>query len=258
MTMFPNRYEQPVFSILVGATLSALLVLLVVLTVNNIRTGLAFDESSTDNQITVEGTGEVEATPDLASIRVEVEKRADTSEEAQAEVSTIINNVIERLKLAGVEEADIKTDWVNVYENEIYDIDADRFEADGWIAFHSLNVNVKDVKQVSQLMELSRDAGATMISGPNFTLDDTDPYLAQARESAIKDARKKAEVIADSLGLKVGKVVDYYEYEGFNGPYYDTMSSMGYEDIKLSDSVMEIETGSQTVSLNVSITFQMK
>ena len=257
MSMFPDRYDQPILSLLSGALLFALLALAVVVTVNQVRTGLAFDPGAEGNRITVDGMGSVDVTPDIASLYVTVETEEETSEAAKNKNAETMNAIVERMKMAGVEDKDLQTQNASVYEQETYNVETREYEKDGWIANSSLTVTVRDTKQTELLLDLATEAGATYTSGPDFRIDDTSKYTDDARQKAIEEAKKKAEVIADSLGLKVGKIVDYYEYEGGGGYYpmaYDAM-----EERAMGGSTMiDLQEGSEEVSMNVSITFKLK
>ena len=256
MSMFPDRYDQPILSLLTGAVMLAILTLTVVVTINQVRTGIAFDPSTEGNQITVDGSGTVDVTPDIATLYVTVEVEEEDSDTAKSQNAETMNAIVERMKMAGVEDKDLQTNLVSVYEKETYNRETGEYEKDGWIANSSLTVTVRDTEQTELLLDLATESGATYTSGPNFTIDDTSKYTDDAREKAIEDATKKAEVIADSLGLKVGKIVDYYEYEGGDGYYPMAYDSM--EESAMGGSRIDLQEGSQEVNMNVSITFKLK
>jgi uncharacterized protein YggE len=259
MSIFPDRYEQPVFAILSGAVLAGILVLTIVFTVNQIRSGLAFNGSKEGNQISVDGTGSVTVTPDIGTLYVDVETKGDTSEEAKTENAKISNELVDKFKLAGVADADIKTASVSVYENQVYDNNTGQYDVDGWIAYQSITLTIRDTERAELLLDLATEGGATRTYGPNFHVDDSAPYLAQAREKAVEDAKAKAQVIADALDLKVGKVIAYYEYEAGKGYPYE-MSTNYAPDAAMGGEIktMELEEGSQEIMMNVTITYELK
>lgn len=254
--MFPDRYDQPILSLLTGTLLLALLALATVVTVNQVRTGLAFEPSAEGNQITVDGTGTVDVTPDIATLYVTVETEDETSDAAKSVNADTMNDVVERMKMAGVEDKDLQTERVSVYEQESYNVETEEYEKNGWIASSSVTVTVRDTSQTELLLDLATDAGATHTTGPNFRIDDTSKYTHDARQKAIEEAKEKAEVIADSLGLTVGKIVDYYEYE--SGDSYYPMAYDAMEERAMGGSTLDLQEGSEEVSMNVSITFKLK
>jgi hypothetical protein len=82
-------------------------------------------------------------------------------------------------------------------------------------------ITVRDVHRVGDLITLGLDAGATNISGINFTIDDTSALEAEARSIAIADARNRAEKLAEGLGMTLGSPISVGEgTAGAPGPIY--------------------------------------
>ena len=78
------------------------------------------------NTIAVSGTGEISAKPDLAVVSLMVVNEAKTVQEAMAENTKRMNNVIEEMKNLGIEEKDLKTASYNIYPRYEYERDTFR------------------------------------------------------------------------------------------------------------------------------------
>jgi uncharacterized protein YggE len=67
--------------------------------------------------------------------------------------------------------------------------------------------------QVSELLDKAVEAGANQINTITFTIQREKRYEleAEARRKAVSDARKKAEIIASSLGVNIVSVVSAIE-----------------------------------------------
>jgi hypothetical protein len=70
-----------------------------------------------------------------------------------------------------------------------------------------LAVIVRRVDQVAAVIDGAITAGATTLDGLEFQLSDPAPVEAEVLRAAIADARAKAEVVAESLGARIGEVL---------------------------------------------------
>ncbi len=71
------------------------------------------------NSITIQGTGEITAVPDIAQIDVTVTEEGKTAVDSQTKVTTKMNKLLEYLKGQGIDEKDIKT--TSYYTNPKYE-----------------------------------------------------------------------------------------------------------------------------------------
>lgn len=216
--------------------------------------------------ISVSGTGEVVAIPDVATFSFSVRAEGDDASSAQSESATKINAIMAFLKEKGIAESDIKTQGYNLYPRykyeEIY-CPVGRYcpnepVQNGFEVNQTVTVKVREIEKAGDLLSGVGEQGATDISGLTFTIDDTDALKAEARELAINDAREKAKVLADNLGVKLGDLNGFYEDEGSFSPY---AYGMGAEmSMKASDAMVspEIPTGEEKVTSKVSLTFEIK
>ncbi len=58
-------------------------------------------------------------------------------------------------------------------------------------------------------------AGANQVNGPSFQMDDPDAALDEARTSALKRARARADLYARAAGLRVTRVLTISESRGY-------------------------------------------
>lgn len=224
------------------------------------------DQTKLPATITVEGSGEVVAVPDVATFSFSVEAEAATAEEAQAVSAEKMNAILAYLKEAGVAETDIKTTNYNLYPKYRYEericngfgyCPPGEQIQDGFTVSQMVSVKVRKTDEAGGLIAGVGEREATNISGLNFTIDDTDALKEQAREQAIANARAKAEVLAENLGVKITGLAGYYE----NSPMY------GYGDdehfaieTRAMDAMAapELPAGEQETTVTVSITYEVK
>lgn len=217
--------------------------------------------------ISVRGEGEVMAVPDIGSFSFSVMAEGDDAATAQNDSAEKINAITAYLAEQGIEEKDIKTS--SYYLNPKYTYPTRPCAAgmycppgeaviDGYEVSQTITVKVRDLDKSGDLITGVGGLGATNISGLSFTIDDESNLKAEARETAIADAKAKAEVLADQLGVRIVRMMSYYEEEGYPTPYGyggDMMMSARAESAAVAP---DMPTGENTIRSVVSITFEIK
>jgi uncharacterized protein YggE len=215
------------------------------------------------NTITVSGTGEVFASPDIASFSFSVVENAKTVAEAQKIATDKNNSAIVFLKSKGIDSKDIQTTDYSV--NPRYDYKPCTVSSCpssslpvGFTVSQTTTVKVRDVSIAGDLLSGVGKIGASNLSGLSFKIDDDQILKGQAREKAITDAKTKAQVLAKQLGVSLGKVSNYNED---NVPVmYNSSKMMDVAGIGggVAPSVApQIETGQNKITVNVSVTYKI-
>jgi uncharacterized protein YggE len=65
---------------------------------------------------------------------------------------------------------------------------------------HQVNVTVREIGEVSDVLDRVVAAGATDVGNVAFLVSDASKVLDQAREAAMADAQRKGEVYATAAG----------------------------------------------------------
>jgi len=177
--------------------------------------------------IWVTGQGEVMAVPDIASLRLGIEARADTVAEAQTEASEAMNKVMQALKDNRVAEEDIQTQQFSIYPMTRWNERKDEEETIGYRVTNMVVAKIREVDKVGEVVEAVAEAGGdlTRMQGISFTVDDPTPYYEEARRSAMENAKDKAAQLADSAGVELGKPTYISE-----GPVYRPEVTRGFDE----------------------------
>lgn len=218
------------------------------------------------NTISVTGEGEVFAVPDVASFTFTVSADADTVKEAQETVTKKVDAVLKAVKNLGVEEKDIKTTDYSVWPKydyvapAIYPPVPGRQVQDGYTANHTIAIKVRDTDKAGEVLGAAGSAGATNLSGISFTIDDPEKLYEEARALAIKNAREKAKVLTDELGVRLKRVVSYSDSsDGGESPYYREAVGLGGKDMALAQSqAPNLPTGENKVKVFVNVTYEIR
>jgi len=221
------------------------------------------------NMITVTGTGEAVATPDIAQIDFTVTEQSATVGEAQTKATERVNAALDFLKQQGIEEKDIKTTYYAVnprYEyNNVscgYGMPCPPSGAPRIVGYESsqaIQVKIRDTAKAGQVLEGLGSLGVQNISGPQFTVDDQDEVKNKAREAAIKEAREKAKLLAKQLGVRLGKTVSFYENDGAY-PMYDSYGKGGVAmegAMRTSAVAPTLPVGQNETTVSISITYEI-
>jgi uncharacterized protein len=157
-------------------------------------------------RIIVVGEGSVSAAPDYARIRSGVTTRAKTAKEAADANARLMSALTAALQSAGIEQKDIQTSRFSVMP--VYAPPAPNTEQrlTGFAVANQVTVTIRKIDAVGDILDRLITAGATDAGSVEFLHADVSKTLDQAREAAMADARRKAELYAHAAGLSLGGV----------------------------------------------------
>lgn len=213
--------------------------------------------------VDVDGDGEVSVNPDIVSVYLRVETNASSVKQARDENSKIVDNVIYGLLVGGIDRGYITTQDFNVYED--YDWTNEGRVFRGYKAMHTLKVELssENINLIGRVVDISIDNGA-LLGYINFEVSNEkqNEYQAQAMLIATKNARMKAEAIAEGLGMKLGNVVSVSD-TSFSGyfPYraYDSEDlAIGVVGSDVEKAVTNIQPSEQKIRANVNVVYALK
>ena len=214
--------------------------------------------------IWVSGEGTISVAPDLAMLDFGVETRAPNVSEANSQASIAMDAVIEALKARGVNEEDIQTSRFSIYprydyiEEEKDGVRSSREVLVGYRVRNSGTVKLRDLDTVGEVIDEVVTAGGdnVRISDINFTLEDPKPKMAELREMAVKDAKAKAEHLAELSDVSVGRLI--YISEGAAAPSVRSFAESSYDfayAMPAAARAPSISGGEVTLSLRVQAGF---
>jgi uncharacterized protein YggE len=203
--------------------------------------------------ISVTGEATVSVAPDLAQIDGGVTSDAKTARAASEANNAAMGKVLLALKGAGIDEKDYQTSRLSLQPQFAANYNpSDR--ASGIISFRASNrvtVKVHDVTKVANVIDVLVGAGANEIGGINFTVTQASKVLDEAREKAIADARRKAEIYARAAGVTLGDPISISE-EGASVPAF-----RGKMAAPMAAST-PVAPGEETLSVTVGMTWAIK
>ena len=159
--------------------------------------------------INVSGSAEIKVAPDEVDLSVSVETRDASLDIAKRQNDESVAKALDFLKHHGVKEKDIQTDYISV-EPE-YDGNDRSYQAQIKPLYYQVSkgigIKLTDVSSFDSVLTGLIANGVNNVQGVDFRTTDLRKYKDQARASAIRAAREKADAMAAEMGVKVGKPI---------------------------------------------------
>lgn len=202
--------------------------------------------------LAVSGSGVVQGAPDQAAITLGVVTRAETAGEAQQENAAKATAIHNALTVLGIEDKDVKTKDYNFRPE--YGREGNERVVVGYTASNTIRVRVHNVALVGDVVDAVLANGANTIHSLDFSIKDTDALRRRALESAVKDARDKADAIARALGKSIVGVNHVSENTGMFQPRSTNGMMMKSMDAAVAEST-PIDAGTLSMTADVHIEF---
>lgn len=205
----------------------------------------AQDPSETEDSITINGVGSVDAVPNEAKMSFGAETRRPTAQAAVAANADAMRKILNALRQAGGRE--LQTQWVSVYPYT-----DDTGNVNSYSASNSVSA-VSDVDDAPALIDAAAEAGANQISGPGLSSSNAEALYRQALAKAIDDARLNAQALAKAADRSLGPITRIVESGASGGP-----EPLYRAEAQAADASTPIVPGEQETSATVSVTFSLR
>ena len=163
--------------------------------------------------VTVVGQGTAYGQPDQATVVVGVESFAATVAEATTQNQTTLDNVMAALAAAGIAAEDIQTTNYSLFAEQTYGENGPTGIA-GYRVSNQVNVKIRDIALVGDVLAAVTEAGANSIYGVNFSVADPAALEAEARALAMQDAANRAASLAELGNVALGDITVISEVVG--------------------------------------------
>ena len=205
-----------------------------------------------DRTISVSGSASLATSPDVADIRLGVSLTRPTVGEARATVAATMTAVLDAVRAAGIEPADIRTSALSLDPHYQYD-PAGEQKLIGYRATNVVTVSARDLGRIATVVDAALEAGATSLDSLAFQIADPAPLQAAARRAAVDDARARAETLAEASGVAIIGVISITEMESGGGQPH--LPGVARFRAAAAASPTPIEAGSSEVSISVAIVY---
>lgn len=202
----------------------------------------------------ITGTGEVMAKPDMARVTLGVTSHAATAREAVMLNNQDMQAVIAALEGAGIASADIQTAMFQVQPRYTHDPrGTEPPRVVGYTASNQVSVTLRDLDTVGAVLDRAVAVGSNEVHGIVFEVSNPEPLLDEARQKAVSDAVRKAEVYAAAAGVNLGNILSITEHGGGRPPR--PMYRNAAADVAMA---VPVEPGEESLSVSVAIVWSLQ
>ncbi|TCK98204.1 hypothetical protein EDC19_0622 [Natranaerovirga hydrolytica] len=215
----------------------------------------ASENPTTVNTLNVNGKGTITVEPDMAYISVGVRTEDKDAEVAQKQNSQTMNKVIDAIKELGINEEDIQTSNFNLRPQYVTNRDdASITDVEKYVVTHYLEVTVRDIDTVGNVLDTAISSGANLSNSIRFTISDSEEAYHKALVLALTNAQGKADALANALDVSIGAPINVTEQSSYNAPvtYGDANIRFSFD----SAESMPVETGELEVTANISVVYE--
>jgi uncharacterized protein YggE len=208
--------------------------------------------SSAPRTVTVSASGTASGTPDTAVVQLGVQTQAAKANDALDLANENAQQLLDALKVSGVEKKDITTTNVSLYPQ--YSNDGKTIT--GYQASNTVMVKIRDVAKTGAIMDAAAGVVGDEITlqGVSFVIDDTGALRDAARQDAVGKAKAQADQLAAAAGLEVGKVLALTEGSTGSVPPMPYAEAAGGARDAAS---VPIEPGQQELDVSVTVVYEL-
>lgn len=202
-------------------------------------------------KLTVQGTGNASATPDLLTVTVAIDVTDANAQASLADDNTKASALTAALRLGGVADKDIQTSNVSIQPQ--YTLAGD---IKGYQMTNTLTAKLRNFSTAGSVIDtLTTAAGnATRVDSLSFSIEDPRKIEDKARADAVHQAVSHARSMAQAAGERLGPVCSLSD---------DTSSSPDYAlgplraSAAAASSPVPLQAGTQQVSAQVTLVYAL-
>ena len=208
--------------------------------------------------ISVDGSSTIKVAPDKVTISISIENTAKDAKLASAQNAQIMQNIQSAILGLAITKDKMQTTNYNLYP--VYNTKDNSREIIGYSVSNEITVTIDNIDMVGTVIDTAINAGASSdlsnVNSIEFGLKDSQVYKDKVLQQAIADAKRKAQVVANSLEKSIVNVVSvntgstYIEAKNFNNAMYMRAADA-------TGATSPIQSGDISVRANVSVVFEM-
>jgi hypothetical protein len=210
----------------------------------------ALAQSDVPPAISVTGEASISVPPDLALVDAGVASDAKTAREASEANNNAMTKVLAALKAANVDAKDIQTSRLSL-QPQYAPNRSGPSPVVGYRVSNRVTVRIRDVSKLANVIDTLVGAGANDIGNVSFQVSQASKLLDEAREKAVADARRKAEIYARAAGVTLGTPLSISE-EGAPQPMFRARMAAPMA------TPTPVAQGEETLSISVGVTWAIK
>jgi hypothetical protein len=249
--MHDQKKERDLLLVILSAGIATAVILLSISTIIS-----AGQKSNAPDVISVTGTYQATAEPDIAKVYVDIITLNDTAQAAKDQNTKVTAAVTSALGKAGVKASQIETESFSLVRKDQTNPVTGQSRFQGYQLTNVLKVTLLNLDNVGPVIDDSVNAGANGIGQVVFDL--SEPRKASVMAGAIRnaslDAQQRAAALSSSLGLKLGHVQSVTGSNFVYSPYSFTPAASSGGLVQTAEATA-ISPGKVTVNAQVGVSY---
>lgn len=154
--------------------------------------------------VAVNGQGEVSVKPDRARLTLSVQKLDPDLKKAEAEVNKVVRDYVREAKALGTKDDALSTTGVSINPEYTWNEQARQQKFVGYRVSRQVDVRIDNLDKLGDYVLKATAVGVNQVNAPMLESSKAAELERQALVKATEDARGKAKLLADTLGVKLG------------------------------------------------------
>ena len=207
------------------------------------------------SKIICNGEGKTTAAPDIVTITLGVETRNVSASAAAAENAKLMNSTINALLSAELKKKDIQTSQysltIQTEDNSVSASAEKNKTPPEFVATNQVTAKMNVSENIGKVLDAATAAGSNSVMGISFNLRDPKPQMDKALANAVNDSKRKAEIMASTAGVKLGKILELSEGYGY------TSSNAPRAAYSLAEATTPVLPGEMEITASVTATYEI-
>lgn len=196
--------------------------------------------------INVTGTSELTVPADQITITVQIKTIAQSIEESKKNNDNSLNELVTLLKSVNINSDDIQISPISLGKN--YEYKTGERVQNGYFANVDVSVLLKDLSKYYELTDKLSLSNDFEVMNSGYAVSNYEEQVKNVFEKALKAAKEKAELMAKTLNVNLGEVLEIDENNFGGGPVM--LNSFAKEDFQQNGI-----SGKVTITRSVRVKF---
>jgi uncharacterized protein YggE len=198
-------------------------------------------------KIEVSGIAEKEVTPDIIDVSISLQEYMDGK--TKVELSQLENQLETAVKDAGIPKEDFTVNNVSAYNYQIQ-----KKRNPGLLAAKQYTIRFHDLDKYNRIINSVDPKGISSTNVDNLDYSKKVELKKQLLIDALLAAKTKAEFLANSVGEKLGRVIDINETENSNVPVmYEKSFVARFSNTTSADNTPDSDIGIKKIKISFQV-----
>lgn len=208
--------------------------------------------------VAVSGNGEVRTAPDRAQLSASVFVVDADIRQAEDQVNAVARRYLDAVRALGARDNQIQSAGASIQPEYVWDQEARTQKLVGYRVARAITVQINDLDKLGAYLLAATKAGVNQVQPPVLESSKAADFKDQALVRAAQDAERRARLLAETLGAKLGPVRNVQAMDG------QAPVPMGYKAMAVraapeadSNAEMGLSTGEIVFAVDLSAEFEL-